>query len=205
MAVEDFTTYTLASAGGTIGVTSTRATATSFMSRNATGYVQGDKGANHFNGNFSHLLTVDLTSPASGAVWAQWILSNLTGDLFTQISGGDSLSIYFFDSGPTLTLRSNQSGVDLIDTFALSNSTIYYLTIARAGTIFRCDVYSDSGRTTLVHTLTVTSATAISYRYITVASGYNDGGNANTMNGYVENLDLQEGGGGPTLHAMQLL
>jgi hypothetical protein len=80
MAVEDFTTYALVDGGSTIAVTSTRATATNFATRNATGYVQKDKGASHFTGDFSHLLTINCSSNGSGGVSGVWMLTNGAGD-----------------------------------------------------------------------------------------------------------------------------
>lgn len=205
MAVEDFTTYTLTTGGGTIGVTSTRATATSFQTRNSTGMVQKDKGASHFSGDFSHLMTITATVTPGGAVQGLWMLSNGTGDLFTMLGSGFGCSVYIFDSDLTLTLRDAQSG-NQDTSLSLSASTVYYLTIARVSGVLTCKVYSDSGRSTLLGTATV-NVTATAYRYVAVAYGYNDGSNSNTASSYVENLDLQEGGatgGGPLIRGGQL-
>lgn len=80
------------------------------------------------------------------------------------------------------------------DVFLGAQSTIYYLRIQRISTTGTVKVYSDSARTNLLDTLSVTVETN-TYRYINVCSGYDQGGTTQlgTASGYSENLDLQEG------------
>ncbi len=188
MAVEDLTTYTLSSAGGTIGVTSARATATAFIGRAASpvGYVQKDKGAGHF-GDFSHLITVFCSANGISVYSSVWCISTTSGDV-NQIGGGNYINVHLYDG---LAIYISDGTTE--QNYTISASTPYYLTIARTGTAFTCKIYSDSGRTTLLTTLSLTVTTA-TYRYIGVMQGYSDGANSNTVSGYVENLDLQEGG-----------
>ncbi len=201
MAIEDLTTYTLSSAGGTIGVTSTRATATAFSTRTASGVVQSDKGAAHFSGDFTHLLTFywDPDIPSSQTFGA-WMLSNVTGDLHASDSV-DSPAMYLVvsdnDNPQKMKLGDYRSSTYNEDVWqGPDNAIIYYLKIERIGTALTCRVYDDSGRTNLLHTLAITLASATSFRYVGVVLGYNDGGTSGVVSGYVENLDLQEGGGG---------
>jgi hypothetical protein len=192
MAVEDFTTYTLVNGNGKLSVTSTRATAATWDTRQDLGYAQFDKTTSHFSGDFSHLVTIDATSiDATNGIVCAWILSNATGDLHTQQAGSLSFLAVFFQ-GTTLILRDGNVGTLTSDTWGAATNTIYYLTIARVGTTTTCKVYSDSGRTTLTHTLSITPSAATAFQYVAVAAGYNDSNNG-LFSGYVENLDLQEG------------
>ncbi len=199
MAVEDFTTYTLTSPGGTIAVTSTRATTTSFVSRNTLGGVQKDKTAAHFTGDFSHLLTINLTSGMpSGGVLNWWFLSNVTGDENSSRSiTSPYMGIFSFDntSPQNITMRDYRSGTFNDDAWnGLSQSTPYYLKIERVGTALTCKIYDDSGRTNLLHTLAITLASSTAFQYIAICTGNDDAASSGLVSVYAENLDLQEAG-----------
>ncbi len=201
MAVEDLTTYTLSSAGGTIAVTSTRATATAFSTRNATGVVQSDKGAAHFSGDFVHLVTFFWNPDLPSAqLWGAWMLSNVTGDINASTSiDSPAMGVFVFDNDnpQKIYLRDYRSSTYNDDIWQGPDNNIpYYLKIERVGTALTCKIYDDSGRTNLLHTLAITLASATSFRYVGVGYGLNDGGTSGVVSGYAENLDLQEGGGG---------
>lgn len=189
MAVEDLTTYTLTDPASRYAVTSSRITATSLQTRHETGYLVKDKGAAFF-GNYDHLVTVRQTATGNNQWWACWAVSNTVGDsaamdfavgsqqvAFYGTSGGTSYDLYLTDSNGNS------------DFYSGSGSTTYYLRIQRVGTTATCKVYSDSGLTTLLKTLSITCVST-AWRYITLASTYNTAGSIATVSGYVENLDL---------------
>ncbi len=205
MAVEDFTTYTLSSNGGTLAVTSTRATATTFPTRTVTtGYAQKDKGAGFFTGDYTHFLTLDLTSIGTDALVCLWMLSNDPGSYYDVAIGGSHpcMVLLYFQTTATLYLRDFRSGSNTDDTWVsgLSASTVYYLTLQRSGTTVTCNIYSDSTRTTLVKALTISPGSATAFQYVAVMTTYNDSGTTGNVSGFVENLDLaaSAGGGSPT-------
>jgi hypothetical protein len=74
--------------------------------------------------------------------------------------------------------------------------TWYYLKIVKSGTSLKCYIYSDSARTNLLATLSLTLHEDYHFEYIYASQSENSG---LTHHGDIdiENLDLQEGGAPP--------
>jgi hypothetical protein len=198
LAVEDFTTYTEVDPNSRISKTATRTTFTA-LTRDEDAYVYYDYTANHFAGDFEHLLTIssDTTSGDLGDA-GLWQMTNALDDRGGLYSANEPtlfVSAYFgvlqlheYDS-PAADYQSAN--------YSITANTPYYLKIKRDesvgtyGTIY-CYVYTDAARTTLVATLSVALHTSKKdYRYVGVSwsADYN---NAANITGYSENLDLQE-------------
>lgn len=191
MSLEDFTTYTEHDPGNHITLTAHSITHAHY--RNRTEYVVKDFGAGHF-GDFEHLITVNF---ASGENWAYsyvWVLANSDNDVYPlELLGEKFLCVLGNWYGGTLQylrIRYFDGSVWADDYFDAAPNTTYYLTLTRAGTTLTCKVYSDSGRTNLVDTLTLT-VTSDAFRYMIPCSTYNSG---NTPHGitYINDLYLQE-------------
>lgn len=201
MAVEDFSTYVEVDPGSDIVKTATRVTWTD-LPINLTSYVCFDKGVDHFDGDFEHLITVRLDASDTWGFTACWMIANEANDYFSIRDGGGDLQAVAFRemSGGTdyrLALIDIFAGVLSQDTWdGVALNTPYYLKIKRDeavganGTIY-CYIYSDPARTNLLATLSVAQDEKEDYRYIYGCASNNEG-YAFKQTGYSENLDLQE-------------
>jgi len=194
MANEDFTTYTETDDSSTLTVTSSRVTFTStpFAHTTQAHHVTKDHGASHF-GDFEHLLTV-LHSATTTSQWGtQWSMDNAGTGHDGFAGGGDVLMVIPEADFSAAIYDSSTTNYD--GPAATYENTVLYVKIARTGTTFTMEIYDDSGRTNLLATLSITcSSTA--FRYLSVAAGFVGIDDSYNTTGYVENLDLQEGGGG---------
>ena len=74
---------------------------------------------------------------------------------------------------------------------ALNTGEVYYVTYKREGLNYTCKIYSDSARTNLLDTLSLTLHEAIKSRYLMCPTSVYYAGSY-TSSGYVEKLDLKE-------------
>jgi hypothetical protein len=184
---EDFTTYTEVDPNSKISVTSSKVEFDD-LSTGTTAYVRKSFGAEHF-GDFEHLLEFGKPdSPVgkyhSGLYWAvaddyptkQSMYDNDNGILIYTWAQGDNL--WFIDAENSTSDGSN-----------ITRQITYYLTVERSGTTAICKIYTDSERTNLHDTLSVTCTTT-KYEYVYAPANY--GHDSYSIYGYVANLDLQE-------------
>lgn len=183
-ATEDFTTYEENDPDGDITINSSTKITT--ISPNSGAYVRKDFGSGHF-GNFEHLVKVAFGYPANGTISAVgWTVNN--GETSRSEMGTNNKGItWYFDRGTDgfyiIDYTNDNSDVQLGGFWA----TTRYLTLERNGTTFTAKIYTDSSRTTLDDTLSITCG-ADTYRYIYVVFNNTDGSGTHT----IENLDLQE-------------
>jgi len=166
--------------------------------RNEDCYLYYDKGINHFE-NFSHLLDVTKVDHGTQA-WGQniiWLLSNAVNDI-KGLRDSNETCIYItvvFDGGNNRVYLSeafNNSAYES-NRFYMTEGTEYYLEINKTGTSFSCKIYSDSARTNLLSTLTLTLHATHKFQYVFSANTYNDGTNGGKWTETdIDNLDLQE-------------
>lgn len=188
MAVEDFTTYTVVEPWTKFTITATRVTWVTLRTV-VHSYVYYDKGANHFDGDFEHLIDVELRCgmDAWGYV-AVWMLGDTVGHiqaqtnaLYVRVHRGSAYYIILMDGTSS-------------DSYTCSCDTTYYLKVKRvegSPSMLYCYIYSNSIRTTLVDTLSISLSSDIDFRYVFVcASYYKDTGDSNDA--WSQNLDLQE-------------
>lgn len=200
MALENFTTYTEVDPNSRIAKTSTKVTWT-LLQRDEDAYVYKDKGADYFDGDFTHLLAIRLTAGDTSGFVKCWCLANLVDDAkgIEDVSG-DYLAIYIKKSfantmaveecdGGSLTALSTGS------TYELELNTTYYLKVIRDesvgtyGTIYLY-IYSDSARTTLLATQSITLNTSKKdFRYIYACQSYN-AASSEAQSAYTENLNI---------------
>lgn len=205
MANEDFTTYTEVDPSGTIERTPSTITVANFK-RTEDAYVYDDKGVDHFDGDFEHLIDCEMTSRSGD--WGSffpWSISNIIDDIKgIQDASGDVLALYFLfrPSGPTqyeLNLNELDGGSAYSDDYAISLGTQYWLKVKRDeevgtyGTIYTY-IYTDSDRTVLVTTLSIALHTSKKdYRYyFPMNSQNNTADTSRLISGYSQNHDLQE-------------
>jgi len=194
MPYEDFTGYTEVDPNSHIERTSSRVTVAGLI-RNEVAYVYYDKGAGYF-GNFKHKIDVRCTAYANEAEWNVWALANDLGAKIPLYNGNKPLFGVNVYKGATLTLRlfeynrpDTLPNYYYANTFTMSLNTTYYLTIERSGTTLTCKIYSNSARTNLLATLTISGVQTTTFRYVYAAQSCgSDGVGTRAISGYCENL-----------------
>lgn len=199
MANEDLTTYTEVDSAGDITVTPDTV-AMDTMRNNAVSWVVDDKGADHFAGAlaFEHLFDLDLTA-GDGATMTAGVLANIEGTRQDIIDASeDSIGTQNAIAPPNVALKLEEldGGSSHVDSKTIIVAHYWFRfsynpLVGSFGTITLL-IYSDSDRTVLVDTQSVTLHSSVkSYRYnhaiqsIDVASSLN-------LTGTFNNYDLQE-------------
>ena len=196
MATKDLTTLTEVDGGGDLTVTTTKVDVVS-QAGNVENYVYDDRGAAYYSGDFDHDFEFYLTTVNASS--AGFLIG--VSDQIGTLQNGTTLACAFNSSSLVPYLLDIDSGgnLDLAQTgSALSLATLYYCTFKRVGNALTWILYSDSGRSTIVQTITGTIVnTSQTYQYFYAQSAYNvsDG---NTSTYYVQNIDYKEAAGGAT-------
>ena len=153
MALENYTTYTKVDPNGRFTLT-TNKTAVSGMTRNEAAYVYDDKGIAHFCSTCEHKFDVIIISDVSFGQATTWAVSNALNDRQTQFNNSDECMLVFLQPASNIfRLENIEAGT--LDQAGVSIGTQYYCTIERTSvTAIELRIYSDSGRTTLIDTLT---------------------------------------------------
>ena len=212
MADEKFLTYTETDPNSRITRTDSRVSWAA-ITKNEDAYAYYDKGADYFNGDFVHLLTIRSIGPG-GAVGltarcSYWALANLVDDYVgIDDASGDGLFLFSRMSGSTHYLRLNElDGGDTYGSaadFQITANTDYYLKIVRDesvgtyGTLYLY-VYATASRATPVNTQSITlHSSKKDYRYLYAFQTINAGDATRTHTGYTKNLSIttSSGGGG---------
>lgn len=194
MAVEDFTTYTEVDPNNHISLVGTNHVDFSAI-RSEDAYLYKDKGENYFD-DFTHDVDVRFSNPEDQSLAGFWVLSNDLDDLKGLKDTGKTaiaVQIYRSSTGENrLGLREIYGGANYTDYYLASSDTWYYLTIEKSGTSLTCKIYSDSARTNLLDTLSLTLHGDWSFRYVFAANTANNA-TGPTVDADIENLDLNEG------------
>ena len=195
MAIEDFTTFTEVDGGSDLTVTSSKIDVVA-QPNNVANYVYKSKsvGTSNFDWDFEHNVTA-LTGSNPDAFFVA------LSDQIAELNNGFSLSTSF-DSNNYTPYVSDVDDLGNFDAFTagsnLTTNTFYYSSFSRSGNTAVWDVYSNSGRTTLVQSISLSiSNTTASYQYAYGTSAYN-WGDTSTATYFVQNLDYKEAAGGAT-------
>jgi len=130
---------------------------------------------NYTFGDFTHQLKVIFNSvnTVANVIGGVWAVSNTTVGTHNSFdTANDGIGIYFKLTGADYDMFLRDYVTDNEDTVTLAQNTNYWLTVTRNGTSVSCEIYSDSGRTSLVDTLNVTSAAT---EYTWLYAVYSDG------------------------------
>jgi len=188
---QDFTTYTEVDVPGKLTVTASKALAADADGDESI-YLYKDMAAAYFN-----LLDIDfeiyMASTSETNARGGMAVSNTVST--TQGFAATDISVLFQKNAATTQLflfRGN--GVANDSTLLASANTIYYCTLKRAAgnTIVRLKIYSDSARSTLVDTLSVSGFSTTTYRYIYGFVNDNTTVGGKNWDGYVQNLNTKE-------------
>jgi len=192
--MEDFTTYTETDPDAKLTVTSSKITIAS-GSDNNTYNVYKDFTTDYFNAldaDFTIRLTTGVTTDSQiGVAFVN------TATPSTENAGGnlDTTDLYVCGYWYNATyIYLNRGNFAAVADFAsgLSLDTDYYCTIVRTASsdTVTCEIYTDSGRTSLYDTLSVSgygTGTKWQYCYGLMNAEFNEN---NVLNGYIENLEL---------------
>ncbi len=195
MALEDFTTYTEVDPNGRYAVAANQITVTN-LNRDDNAFVYSDKGAGHFGTTFVHNVDgrMDSGTSTNGGIGVFWDVSNTVADAQTVLNGSGQIilvRLYWFTTRRILIQNGEPSASD--QWIGVVLGTWYYCTAERTGdTTFEFRIYSDSGRTTLIDTLTLSITVGRAYRYVMGANSFDTNQNTRLFNGAFANLDLNE-------------
>jgi len=213
MTVEDYTTYTEVDENNDITVAAQHIDIDT-MNKNVDSYVYKDKGIDHFDGDFEHLVDVHLESADAYGLAVFWGITNDIDDFKgLRLSNKDHLSLYINKvSGEAnwevKLYERNGSGAQSDITNITYEDTWIYLKIKRdesVGTYGRiyCYIYDNSAREAgdLIATLQIDLSEKEDFRYIFAVSSY-DLDQTFEITAEVENLNLQEAAGGQQLFTL---
>ena len=196
MPLEDFTTYVeVDTANDRIQRTATHVD--HLATRNEDTYLYKDRGAGHFT-DFAHKVHVKSELTQNWGVGAVWMLSNDLDDIYGLIGASkDAIWVWFYrdaNGNRLLCLYECDGGTCYaVSWTGPATNTWYFLTIEKSGTSLTCKIYSDSARTNLLDTLSLTLHHDYSFRYVFACNTYNVGTHPEALlKNDVNNLDLQE-------------
>ena len=193
MATENLTTYTEVDSGADITVSASAAQFDT-MRRDAVSYVYKDFGAGYFS-NFDIDFEFEITSVSGNSgVTVLCAVSNTIGTLQDFIDNTDGIDALAFSNTGNLEIlltdRSNSNEDSYIDGGTSSN--LLYCTMQRIGTTTTLRIYSDSGRTTLVDTLSITCETETKRYFYALISRDSASAATDTQTGYTQNFEISD-------------
>lgn len=192
MPTEDFGYYTEVDTDNVLTVTTSRCTFDGLQMNWTQDYVYKDFGPARFGTNWTHTFDVCITTAEDQAVAVFYAQSNEI-DYWGSLANG--FGVYFQVEGSGAYLDINLKDIETANADSYLNTShsitkTYYMKLVRNGTSLALYIYSDSARTTLIDTLSIT-ITNNNYRIIIPASTYTGGGlGATEIDGYIENLNL---------------
>ena len=181
----DLTTFTEDGAGITV-VDSDKVEVAS-MARSASAGLYKDMGAGYVSGDFEFQWYFYITSGASTSVVIYFALSEafyLTrADRDTANDGLET----FFQVGTGIGLTDFKSPSSDLISIVSGPPFGWWVTLTRVGTLVTYNIYTDSGRTSLAGTNTLTQSSAYSYRYLYAISSLDTTGAA-VQTGYIRDI-----------------
>ena len=155
------------------------------INKHALSYFRRDRGA-AFYGDFRHRFKLVLKAGNPSGLTGAWAISNGANTLTAMAVGNDGLSVQWI--GQT-SLRIFDYTNNNSDISAVGTGTFYW-EVERASTTMPLTIYSDSGFSVLVDTLTIPCGVT-TYRYQFFAHSSDAGGNAD-VSFDIDELDLLE-------------
>ena len=190
MAIEDFTTYTEVDASARLTVTASKATAAN-ADRDIDVYLYDDKGVNNYN---AININFEIRQETASLLFAFGGMG-LTVSTVDSNSGWGTADIYVHmieGASDAATVRLWRGNNVASDQFTAVTATVYYCTLLRTSgsDTVTLEIYSDSGRTTLLDTLSVAGfGTGTKYRYLYGFANNNDGTAVRDWDGFVQNME----------------
>ncbi len=165
--------------------------------RDETSYFYSDKTAGHFAGDFEHLLEIEQANQLNNCKCLVWCISNTIGESFAvEAANGDTINCQYYAANLYMQENNTGSQVNGDKSYALTGGQERWLKIKRVegGTSYvYCYIYDSAARDNLVDTITLTLSEDQDFRYIFAPMGSDDASVNQTADGYIKDLDLQEG------------
>ena len=135
-------------------------------------YLYKDYGIDYFS-DFEHKVDVKASGLDYGDGGYIWMLSNDIDDGYGLLHDRKTFIgiSFWYDALVLEEVHSSDAYLDFSST--ISEDTLYYLTITKSGTLLTCKIYSDSGRTILLDTLSLTLHADHKFRYLFGCNTYN--------------------------------
>lgn len=188
---EDLTTYTEVDSGSEITVTTSKAQAIG-LRRDSVSHVSYDFGASYF-GNYDIDFEVKIDSGLGQGTCVLFAVSNTDGTHQDNITANDGILFFAYINNNNLNFTLKDYNTDLSDVYTDggASSDILYCTAERLATTSTVKIYSDSGRTSLVDTLTISSVST-AFRYLTALASRDDPGAfaGDNIHGYTQNFKI---------------
>ena len=190
----DFTEFTVVDQNSDFTITQHKIDVDT-MRRDAVSYIYKDYGVDAID-NFELQFEAEVTVSGLYGNMTFACISNTIGTRQDQINANDGITIQTYgDGGDTDKTEvqiqdDNLSNSDLYNPGLGSYLPLWYYTWIRSGTTLVLNVFSDSDRSVLVDTLIITCVST-PFRYLhAVTSRENASSGANTVTGYVQNMQL---------------
>jgi hypothetical protein len=162
------------------------------LPQNAESYLSDDYGASYFD-DFDIEFEAEVT--ATSVVGAQvgiCGISDTAGTIndFALQTDGIRVDIRRYGTN-TMWVHLKCHNTDNTDTYEFSGTTmpLRYFKMTRSGTTTTLYIYSDSNRTSLVDTLSITSETGAK-RYLNAVCSHEQGQSNRTITGYAQNFEI---------------
>lgn len=202
MATEDFTTYDETDGGGNVTVIAAKVSWND-MDRDETSHVSDSKGAAHFSGDFEHKLEFQYSDLGTTPLVAYWVLANAQKNYRALIVDDEDAHVFriYNDDVAISVLENGDSTVD--ESLNLTSGTTYFLTIARdddggansTGQL-TADIHTGDYHPDGVHIDLLTVDCSVGeqndFEFVYGLASYNSGHANQTIDGFTQNLDLQE-------------
>jgi len=203
MAYEDFTSYTESDPNSCITVTSSKVSVASAQKKYDQTYVYDDKGLDHFGATFTHEYKDTWSNFQQNELICVHGVANTVDD-FTGWSEALFHQHRTYGPGQRLyVLTSKGVGSDESSSQAFGGE--HYITLERTSeTTAELRAYSDAEKTSLEETLSVNVTDGRRFRYVFVCNTEDHSWATYSSTFDLENLDLNEAGGGTVEAALSL-
>ena len=191
---EDFTTFTEVDVGAN-RIQKTANHVDHYAYRNEDTYLYKYYGVNHFS-DFTHKIKVREVSRNISAIGFVWGVSNQLNDVKGLKSGSyHSVFVGFYETaGLKIVVWETYGGSNYYTSdwwTAPQLNTWYYVKIVKSGTSLNAYIYSDSGYTNLLDTISRTLHASLYTKYLFACNTYNSGDVKWAIND-IENFDIGE-------------
>lgn len=194
-------TYDETDVGNVITIDSATKVSWVDIDRDEARHVSDSKGAAHFGGDFAHKFECYYENEAGASLVVHWQLANSQTDWAAQITNTeDFVLFYVFGSDDDCYVRVYENGVSIDDDMwgDFNTGTLWFITATRtdATKTYVFDIRDDGHAEPIHDTLTIVANNALDFEHVFFVNSYHDD-NANPIDGYTQNLDLQEAAPGP--------
>lgn len=200
MAFEDFLAdYTEGGAEGDVTIAQYKISWND-LDRDEYEYVYKDKGAAHFSGDFEHLFEIQFSDRANSPAIGFHGVSSAAKDMKALVVDDEDAQLVEHYSAQIKVLLIENGTDDESPHYTGSDSTTYYCTFERdddgGGTsdgLLTLEIRTGSHTGNLEDTVTIDCTAQLDHRYCLACISWRDNNSNYSADGFIENLDLQEG------------